>query len=101
MERKFKEVSDDVIFVEESNQYFARVVSAEALHRKLYNDEVEYGTVFHDITIDLREAGHFTDGILITLSRDDENDKSEKIRDAFYIDIIQSDTLGMFISDWY
>lgn len=101
MERKFKQVSDDVIFVEENNQYFARVVSAEALHRKLYNDEIEYGTVFHDIEIDLRDVGHFTNGILIKLSRDNEGIISTELPKVSYIDIIQSDTLGMFVSDWY
>ena len=92
MEGRYRQLSDDVI-VSKEELYFARVCSAETLTRKLYEDEAEYGMWFKDIEITLKEEGHFTNAILTTLSKEEDGRMQ-------YIKIINSDVLGMFISDW-
>lgn len=96
MNRKYEQLSNDVVNSKEEKRLFARVVSAEFLDMKLYDDEAEYGVTFRNIEIDLKEKGHFTKGILITFHKEDN--ESTKMS---YLDVIISDTIGTFISDWY
>lgn len=91
MEKQYKKLSNDVISC--GKQMFAKVYSAETFNRKIYEDEVEYGTIFKDISIQL-EGIVVADAILTTLVRDNGDSAS-------FIDIISCDLLGTFVSDWY
>ena len=94
MEREFKQVSGDVV-VSNTNKYLTRVDSSNTLFHKLYDDELQYGVSFKDVEISLIEEGHFTNGILITFSKDVDD-----MKDTF-IELLISDVIGTFISDWY
>ena len=94
MEREFKQVSGDVV-VSNTNKYLTRVDSSNTLFRKLYDDELQYGVSFKDVEISLIEEGHFTNGILIIFSKDVDD-----MKDTF-IELLISDVIGTFISDWY
>ena len=94
MEREFKQVSGDVV-VSNTNKYLTRVDSSNTLFRKLYDDELQYGVSFKDVEISLIEEGHFTNGILIIFSKDVDD-----MKDTF-IELLISDVIGNFISDWY
>lgn len=94
MGREFKQVSGDVV-VSNTNKYLTRVDSSNTLFRKLYDDEAQYGISFKDVEISLIEEGHFTNGILITFSKDVDD-----MKDSF-IELLVSDVIGTFISDWY
>ena len=94
MGREFKQVSGDVV-VSNTNKYLTRVASSNTLFRKLYDDEAQYGISFKDVEISLIEEGHFTNGILITFSKDVDD-----MKDSF-IELLVSDVIGTFISDWY
>lgn len=94
MEREFKQVSGDVV-VSNINKYLTRVDSSNTLFRKLYDDELQYGVSFKDVEISLIEEGHFTNGILIIFSKDVDD-----MKDTF-IELLISDVIGNFISDWY
>lgn len=97
MSKVFTELSNDVISF--NGMYLTRVDSAETLERKIYDEETEYGTIFQNVKINLKEKGSFTKGILITLIKDACDE--EYSPDVSHIDIVISGLLGMFISDWY
>lgn len=94
MGREFKQVSGDVV-VSNTNKYLTRVDSSNTLFRKLYDEESQYGVSFKDVEISLMDEGHFTNAILITFFKDVDD-----ITDSF-IELLISDVIGTFISDWY
>lgn len=98
MEKRYKQLSEDVISSPEDFLY-SRVASAKVLERKLFDEDAEYRMTFQDIEIEMKKAGHFTTGVLVVFIR--ENHESEDKASESYIDLIISDILGTFISDWY
>lgn len=99
MEREYVQVSNDV--VTSKDEYFARVISAESLKRKFFDEESVYGISSRDIVIRLMKENYITQGILVTLSRENEECDTEESPETSFIDIIISDAIGTFISDWY
>lgn len=95
---RYKQLSEDVISSPQ-NILYSRVASAKALERKLFDEDAEYRMTFKDIEIEMKKAGHFTTGILVMFVR--ENHESEEMVSESFIDLVISDILGTFISEWY
>ena len=94
MEANYVQLSNDVL-LSRDGRYLVRVDSAQSLNKKLYDDYTEYGVSFGNVLIKLKQDAHFTDAILMEFSRETEDGN------CYFIDIVISDVLGMFISDWY
>ena len=96
MEAKYVQLSNDVL-LSRDGRYLVRVDSAQALNKKLYDDDTEYGVSFGNVSIRTTEDSRRScvDAILVEFSA--ENDDV----DYDFIDLVISDELGMFISDWY
>ena len=93
MEANYIQASNNVI-ISNDGKYLTKVDSSNTLNRKLYEDEVEYGVSFGDVSIKLQKDSCYTDAMLMEFSKDTDDG-------AIFIDIVISDTIGTFISDWY
>lgn len=96
--RKYEKLSDSVIKRTDKELYFTRVDSAESINKMLYDEEQEYGVTAENIEIDINKTSdaNYTNGILLGFCIEPNgNDKCS------YFDVIISDVLGTFISDWY
>lgn len=96
MPKRYERLSLDVIFDRENNRYFSHVSSARALERKIFADDTEYSVSFADATVEtcVNQQIRISEAILISLCL-------EKDGDTKYIEIISSDLMGLFISDWF
>jgi len=90
---QFKQVSGDVIKYDE-NLYMTKMYSSASIYKKIcMDDEKEFSISTTDIEIVLLD-GNLTNGILITFQDESEENNA-------CIDVLISDVLGSFISDWY
>ena len=96
--RKYEKLCDSVIKRTDKELYFTRVDSAESISKMLYCEEHEYSVTAENIEIDIAKTSdaNYTTGILIGFCL--EPGGNEK---CSYFDVIISDVLGTFISDWY
>lgn len=89
---EFKQVGNDVIRFDESN-YLTRITSSASILRKIIPDDKRYSLTTTDVEIQLLN-GDVTDGTLITICNEAEEE-------YYYLDILISDVIGSFVSDWY
>ena len=90
---EFKQVGNDVIRFDESN-YLTRITSSASILRKIIPDDKRYSLTTTDVEIQLLN-GDVTDGTLIAICNEAEEER------YYYLDILISDVIGSFVSDWY
>lgn len=97
---RYKQLSEDVLIMDSKScsHYFSRVASAEGFNRKLYDEEAEYQVSFSNIGVEMMKDEYSADAVLITFCREDKESVEKK---CCFVDVIMSNVLGMFISDWY
>lgn len=89
---KYEQLSTNVI--RNGGSYLTRVVSAESIDSYLHDEETEYFVTSRNIEINLVKQEHFTPAILITYTHEDDKGN------ASYLEMIISNLLGTFISEW-
>ena len=94
MEANYVQLSKDVL-LSRDGRYLVRVDSAQTLNKKLYDDDTEYGVSFGNVSIRSKHGSYCVDAILMEFSAENED------VDYDFIDLVISDELGIFISDWY
>ena len=94
MEANYVQLSKDVL-LSRDGRYLVRVDSAQTLNKKLYDDDTEYGVSFGNVLIKPEQDSRCVNAILMEFSAENED------VDHDFIDLVISDELGMFISDWY
>ena len=103
--KQYKRVGADVIYDNLNNRYFSRVLSEKYIRRKFYTEETKYEVSAQDIEIEMhrKDIGKvFTDGILLTFCKEDDiGENCESDNKCCFLEIIISDLLGTFISDWF
>ncbi|MBD9082036.1 MAG: hypothetical protein EGR48_00460 [Lachnospiraceae bacterium] len=98
MRNKFLKLSSNVIASTDNKgktMYFSKVDSASTFQKLFHDEEASYGVSVTDIEVDMGNGATFTDAILMTHSA-----KTEDGSDMF-LDVIISDLLGKFVSEWY
>lgn len=96
---KYEVLSGSVI--RNDKLYLTKVSSAECIERKLFQQDVDYEICASNISIQTID-GTITDGIRLTFVC--ESNKEGGLRNGLstlYVDMIISDVLGTYISDWY
>lgn len=97
MRNDFFKLSNKVIISTDNKAketYFTKVDSASTFQKLFYDEEILYGISATDIEVDI-DDGLFTDAILMTYSVEENDDKDR------FLDVIISDLLGTFVSEWY
>ena len=89
---KYEQLSTNVI--RNGDSYLTRVVSAESINAYLHDEESEYFVTSRNIEVNLTKQRSFTPAILITYTHEDENGN------VSYLEMIISNLLGTFISEW-
>lgn len=97
---KYERVSLDVLHEQENNRYFSRVSSAKGLQRKFFNEETEYNVSLCDIEIKTGN-GCIVDAILLTFCRENIDEESGEVIETSFLEMIISEMLGTFTSDWF
>ena len=95
MEANFIQLSDDIL-LSSDGIYLTKVDSAKKLSSKICDEYEEYGISFGDVTVDAGNCGgRISDAVRMEISVEDE--------DGYYdfIDIVVSDLLGTFVSEWF
>ena len=95
MEANFIQLSDDIL-LSSDGIYLTKVDSAKKLSSKICDEYEEYGISFGDVTISAENVcGGISDAVRMEISVEDE--------DGYYdfIDVVVSDLLGTFVSEWY
>ncbi len=98
MRKNFFKLSNKVIMSTDNKAketYFTKVDSASTFQKLFYDEETLYGISATDIEVDIGDGLRFTDAILMTYSVEENDDKDR------FIDVIISDLLGTFVSEWY
>lgn len=96
----YERVSLDVLHEQVNNRYFSRVPSARGLQRKFFNEETAYEVSVCDIEIKTG-TGVITDAILLTFCRENIDEESRETIETSYLEMIISEMLGTFVSDWF
>ena len=91
MEKCLKQVSYGVIT--NGKQYLRKIDSSRSISKVLYHEEEQYEVSAHDEQVELLN-GSFADAIRITFCKDEDGATS-------FADVLTSDVLGTYISDWY
>lgn len=97
MGKEYLKLSNSVIMSTDNKgkaMYFAKADSAATFQKLFHDEETSYGVSVKDIEVDMKN-GRFTDAILMTYI--EETDSGS---DMFF-DVIISDLLGTFVSEWY
>ena len=95
MEANFIQLSDDIL-LSSDGIYLTKVDSAKKLKPKILDEFEEYGISFGDVTISAENVcGGISDAIRMEISVENEDG------DYDFLDIVISDQLGTFISEWY
>ena len=94
---KYEVLSSSVI--KNDNLLFTRVSSAQCIERKLYEQDASYELDVENIDIQMKD-NKSTSGIKFTFGFEKCNE-SENSPSMYYVDLLISDVLGTFISDWY
>lgn len=91
-------LSSSVVRRNDRNVYYKKLDSAESIQKMIWQDEATYEVSANNINIYIRNVreADFASAVLITFCMDSVgNGKAE------FFDLIISDVLGTFISDWY
>ena len=95
MKDRFEQLSNKVIKSAEGKQFFSKAEGVADFQKTFFGDEDQYGISAKDVEIELKSHnGTFTDAILLTFCKEDGESTS-------FVDVLISDLLGTFISDWY
>ena len=95
MEANFIQLSEDVL-LSSDGIYLTKVDSAKKLKSKIFDEYEEYGISFGDVTISTENVcGGISDAIRMEISVENEDG------DYDFLDIVVSDLLGTFVSEWY
>ena len=98
MRNKFLILSNRVITSTDNKgkaMYFTKVDSAASLQKLFHEEEASYCVSVTDIEVEMVNGSTYTDAILMTHSAETEDGS-----DMFW-DVIISDLLGTFVSEWY
>ena len=98
MRNKFLKLSSNVIAStgnKGKTMYFSKVDSASTFQKLFHDEEASYGVSVTDIEVDMGNGATFTDAILMTHSAETEDGSD------MFLDVIISDLLGKFVSEWY
>lgn len=98
MRNKFLKLSSNVIASTDNKgktMYFSKVDSASTFQKLFHDEEASYGVSVTDIEVDMGNGATFTDAILMTHSAETEDGLD------MFLDVIISDLLGKFVSEWY
>ena len=98
MRNKFSKLSSNVIASTDNKgktMYFSKVDSASTFQKLFHDEEASYGVSVTDIEVDMGNGATFTDAILMTHSAETEDGSD------MFLDVIISDLLGKFVSEWY
>ena len=98
MINKFLKLSSNVIASTDNKgktMYFSKVDSASTFQKLFHDEEASYGVSVTDIEVDMGNGATFTDAILMTHSAETEDGSD------MFLDVIISDLLGKFVSEWY
>lgn len=98
MRNKFLKLSSNVIASTDNKgktMYFSKVDSASTFQKLFHDEEASYGVSVTDIEVDMGNGATFTDAILMTHSVETEDGSD------MFLDVIISDLLGKFVSEWY
>lgn len=98
MRNKFLRLSNRVITSTDNKgkaMYFTKVDSAATFQKLFHDEEASYGVSVTDIEVDMGSGETFTDAILMTHSAETEYGSD------MFLDVIISDLLGTFVSEWY
>lgn len=95
MEANFIQLSDDIL-LSSGGIYLTKVDSAKKLKSKILDEYEEYGISFGDVTISAKNVcGGISDAIQMEISVEDEDGCYD------FLDIVVSDSLGTFVSEWF
>lgn len=97
---KYERVSLDVLHEQENNRYFSRVSSAKGVRRKFFDEETLYSISSCDIEIKIGN-GCIVDAILLSFCRENIDEESGKVIETSFLEMIISEMLGTFTSDWF
>ena len=75
--------------------YFTKVDSAASLQKLFHEEEASYCVSVTDIEVEMVNGSIYTDAILMTHSAETEDGSD------MFLDVIISDLLGTFVSEWY
>lgn len=98
MRNKFLKLSSNVIASTDNKgktMYFSKVDSASTFQKLFHDEEASYGVSVTDIEVDMGNGATFTDAILMTHSAETKDGSD------MFLDVIISDLLGKFVSEWY
>ena len=98
MRNRFLKLSSNVIASMDNKgkaMYFAKVDSAATFQKLFHDEETSYGVSVKDIEVDMGNGSSFTDAILTTYIAEKEDGSN------MFLDVIISDLLGTFVSEWY
>lgn len=96
--RKYERLSNSVIKRMDKELYFTKVDSAESIKKMLYGEEQQYGIDVENIEIDISKTSdaNYTTGILFGFCLEPDGEGK-----CSCFDVIISDVIGTYISDWY
>lgn len=98
MRNKYLKLSSNVITSTDNKgkaMYFAKADSAATFQKLFHDEEASYGVSVTDIEVDMGNGATFTDAILMTYIAEEEDGSN------MFLDVIISDLLGTFVSEWY
>ena len=95
MKDRLEQLSSKVIKSADGKQYFSKAEGAADFQKTFFGDEEQYEISAQGVEIELKnQEGAFTCAILLTFCKEDD-------KNASFVDVLISDMLGTFISDWY
>lgn len=95
MKKEFIQLSNKVVKSVDGNLYLTKVASGADFLKTFFEEEAQYEISARDVGIELRKKeGTFTVAILLTFCKEEDESTS-------FVDVLISDLLGTFISDWY
>lgn len=98
MGNKYLKLSNSVITSTDNKgtaMYFTKVDSASTFQKLFYDEEASYGVSVTDIEVEMGNDSTYTDAILMTHIAETEDGSD------MFLDVIISDLLGTFVSEWY
>lgn len=98
MRNKFLILSNRVITSTDNKgkaMYFTKVDSAASLQKLFHEEEASYCVSVTDIEVEMGNGVSFTNAILTTYIAEEEDGSN------MFLDVIISDLLGTFVSEWY
>lgn len=90
---EYKKLSANVIQHKETLNYLTRIHGAASL-RDVFAEEELHEITVTDTKIETRD-NTYTTGVVVTISKETKN------KDFLFIELVISDILGTFVSEWY